>query len=684
MIQLTLDPTGETVTLKLTAYLGGDRFGAYRDVCFSNGARFVPAEKANRAPVDAVPQILAGLTDAGLPVEVDRAVAERLREQAAEATALLSAGRERLAKVDVALAERGEALYPYQRTGVEWIAPRMSALLTDEMGLGKTVQALLALPDNAAALVIVPGAVRFAWEGEVRRWRPDLSPAVVASRRQFRWPVAGEVVIATYGVMPDPEEIPGMPPVGMVMMADEAHLLKNPRAKRTARWQGLREQVSASQGRVWLITGTPLLNRPPELWHVLKAAGLAEAAFGNWYNFVRLFDGRKGQYGYDWGQPSEEVPDVLRKVMLHRRRLEVLPELPTKVRQDIEVNDLDAKTRKLCDAVLETLAESGIDLNDADADVAATKITGAAFEQLSRARAALATAKIPAMLELVEEYEEADEPLVVFSAHTAPVEALRQREGWAVITGETALDERGRIVERFQAGELKGVAGTIGAMGVGVTLTKASHLLMVDLNWTPALNQQAEDRVCRIGQDRGVVVKRLVARHAVDARVVELLTEKQRIIEASVEASAVEADYVGASPAEALARAAEQSAAVLTEVEARNAEVARQAAEQAEQAVASVKRSLGSAYDGRELQVSGKFRSAANAVEEHAARALVQLASMDPDRAQEINGMGFNKLDGEFGHSLAAQIESRGLLSDKQWAAAVKMARKYRRQVGEA
>jgi len=415
------------------------------------------------------------------------------------------------------------------------------------------------------------------------------------------------------------------------------------------------------------------------LWQVLRAAGLEGRAFGSWYEFVRLFQGSKGRFGYDWGKPSEEVPDRLRRVMLHRRREEVLPDLPTKTRRDILVNSLDRATLAACDHVLSLLKERGHNLDEM---MDATKAAGVIFEEMSRVRAMLAAAKIPTLIELVEDYEENEEPLVVFSAHTAPIEALGKREGWATITGATSSDERGRVVEKFQSGELRGIAGTLGAMGTGVTLTHAHHVLMVDLAWTPALNSQAEDRCCRIGQDRGVIISRMIVKHPLDERVAQLLTIKQEIIEASVEASSVQADYVGSSPAEELVRAVEDAEKALVDVQEQKRVADETAVQRRQQELELTKARLGNSHDGRELSINGNRRSAANELEAWAARGLVQVAEFDSDHARERNAVGFNKLDNEFGHSLADQIRDRGVLTDKQWAAAVKLARKYRRQIG--
>jgi hypothetical protein len=158
------------------------------------------------------------------------------------------------------------------------------------------------------------------------------------------------------------------------------------------------------------------------------------------------------------------------------------------------------------------------------------------FEEFSSLRAALAESRIPALLEMVEDHEEQGVPLVVFSAHKAPVLACGEREGWEAITGDTSSKKRQEIVERFQAGKLKGLALTIRAGGVGLTLTHAWKAIFVDLDWVPSQNQQAEDRICRIGQLAAhCEIVRMVSDHVLDIHVLDLIGWKIAVIEAAIE-----------------------------------------------------------------------------------------------------------------------------------------------------
>ncbi|MDR7461763.1 MAG: DEAD/DEAH box helicase [Armatimonadota bacterium] len=489
----------DAVTLTLQGYATPERFDAYRGICLGHGGRYDPQKKWTVIDARRANAVAAALERSGYRVEL-------AGDPLPEVPAL--------------------RLYPHQRAGVAWLAVRRRALLWDEMGLGKTAQALLALPPGRPVLVAAPKAVVSVWLAEARRWRPDYR-AAAADHRAPRWPEPGEILVASYSTLP---VMTSGPLSATVLIADEAHYIKNRRAQRTQKWAALRDAVRRDASSiVWALTGTPLLTHPPDLWGVLQAAGLEREALGSWPQFVDLFDGRMVERGRRrwmvWGRPDPSVPERLRRVSLRRTRREVLPDLPTKAYREIRVRvDRDAVAASA--EALAALAERGLELDDLEA----LRRDKVAFSQISSVRASLCTAKIPALLDLVETYEESEEPVVVFSAHRAPIDALAGREGWAVITGDTPAAERSRAVEAFQAGALRGIAGTTGAMGVGVTLTRASHVIVVDRDWTPAANAQAEDRVCRIGQDRGVLITDIVAEGTLDERVASVLRTKQALI----------------------------------------------------------------------------------------------------------------------------------------------------------
>jgi len=469
------------------------------------GARWDAEAKVWRVSIEQAdrPRVLEIADQLGL------AVADELRE---------------VVETAAATAAREDGLYPFQVAGVDHLARRERALLADEMGLGKTVQALRALPERAAALAICPASLKHTWAAECRRWRPDLAPVVISGRGSFRAPAAGELVIVNYDILPAPADLDGVDLGAVRLIVDEAHKVKG-RSQRSAKVRALAGRCATT----WALTGTPLLGRPFDLWGVLSNAGMARDVMG-WQAFLRLFGGYKNRWG-GWefaSEPQPEAAERLRRVMLRRLRADVLPDLPGKTYSTVTVNGLTASSRRSLDAMLDEWGE-----------VLAAGVLPP-FEEFSALRAELAASRIDAMLEHVELAEESDVPLLVFSAHRSPIDALEAREGWATITGDTPAARRQEIVDRFQAGALRGVGMTIQAGGVGLTLTRAWRGLFVDLDWTPANNAQAEDRMVRIGQRAAAVeIIRMVSDHPLDQRVLEILDAKQRLIEAAVEGRVV-------------------------------------------------------------------------------------------------------------------------------------------------
>jgi SWI/SNF-related matrix-associated actin-dependent regulator 1 of chromatin subfamily A len=419
-----------------------------------------------------------------------------------------------------------QGLYQFQADGVIWLRSRKRALLGDSMGLGKTPQALLALDARAGSMVICPASLKLNWRDECKRWRRDLTPTVLNSKGEFRVPRAGELLITNYERLPKaPDKGKKLPPehalTGCTLIVDEATMASNRKAARTRSVRAL----ARSTTRTWLLTGTPMLNRPLDLYGLLDTGGMAKEAFGGWPNFLRLFDADHNEWGgLVFGKPSAETPKLLRRVMLRRLKEEVLPDLPklrwTEITADLDDQALLGRLDAAWDAW-----NMGGQLDELPS-----------FAEVSRVRAALAASRVPAMLDIVERYEESETPLVVFSAHRAPIDALKGREGWAVITGDEPTGTRYEAVSMFQRGLLNGIGLTVKAGGFGLTLTRASDVLFVDLSYVPAENAQAADRVRRIGQTASsVLVSVLVSDHALDRRVHAILRAKQRLIDQSIE-----------------------------------------------------------------------------------------------------------------------------------------------------
>jgi SNF2 family DNA or RNA helicase len=267
-------------------------FDTYR-ACVT-GARWNPDMRANLAALDTAMVIAHKLTKEGFAVEFDDDAAREIDSKKNVARAELNDAEARLTRLQTRLAKEGKALYPFQVEGVKRLAWRDRYLLADDMGLGKTVQAIVAIPEGSPVVIVCPSIAKAVWEREFRKWRPDFKVKSVSGRGKFAWPEVGNVVIVNYDILPSEaltEKATVRP--GTVVVADEAHYLKSSKSGRTRSFRAMASKVRDAGGKVWLLTGTPLLNKPPELWSVLSAADLARDAFGNWDEFMYQFSAYK-------------------------------------------------------------------------------------------------------------------------------------------------------------------------------------------------------------------------------------------------------------------------------------------------------------------------------------------------------------------------------------------------------
>jgi SNF2 family DNA or RNA helicase len=548
-VALDLLPDGRTSVRPVTHR----RYSIFLETLRAAGGRRDTTAGVHVCERDQTPALATGLRARNFEPVISARLQAALTHVIAEQEARRAAAQVQADAAAARVSAAGADMRPYQREAVAWLGPRTRALLADDMGLGKSLEVLMSVPPMGSVCVICPAVVKTVWCEEAERWRPDLRPVLLDGRGSFRWPKPSEMVVANYDILAPTEfdtswrteRVPtqlGHPPMGMVLVADEAHMLRNATTQRAKRFKALSRAALQAGGRVWLVTATPMLGKPIELYNVLRAASLEAEAFGTWSEFCRLFNVGKDRWGHVvYGRPDPSVPERLGRVCLRRRREDVLPQLPAMREREILIPNLDDATRRICDEALNALREAGIELSDSilDLDLSNAK---AVWQRIASARAALATAKIPAMLELVASYEEAREPLVVFSAHRPPIDLLGARAGWCALTGSVHDPEvRAQMVRDFRDAKYRGFAATIEAGGVGITLcggvAQAAHALMVDLSWTPALNAQAAARIHRLGQTRGTLLTRLVADHALDRHVNRVVTRKMRMIAATVPAT---------------------------------------------------------------------------------------------------------------------------------------------------
>jgi SWI/SNF-related matrix-associated actin-dependent regulator of chromatin subfamily A-like protein 1 len=427
----------------------------------------------------------------------------------------------------------GGKLAPFQWAGVRYVLDARRAFLADEQGLGKTVQALAALEADRAypAVVICPAAIKLGWEREAERWLPHRSIAVVSGRSAL--PPVSDITILNYElVAAHRASLARRAPRALVV--DESHYCKNPQAKRTQAVRRLAEAVPADGLRLAL-TGTPVLNHADELIAQLRVIGRLED-FGSGARFSREFRGELSEERLHW--------HLRRRCFVRRLKSEVLPQLPAKRRVVVPMALTNEVEYRLAENdVIAWLRSQPLELTELDARIAAT-LRAERLAQLTALQRLAARGKLAAALAWIEDFLASGEALVVFARHIEVQQAVLARRPEALhLLGEDSLARRERSIASFQssAGPQLIVCATRAA-AQGITLTRASNVCFLELEWTPAMHDQAEDRCHRIGQRDAVTAWYLLAAETIDETMARLIQSKREIVSAVTDGREAAAD----------------------------------------------------------------------------------------------------------------------------------------------
>ena len=365
----------------------------------------------------------------------------------------------------------------------------------------------------------------------MKAWR-----ALYRVRNQGAGTVVGRTLTSTRDILKRTPVVSKPRACPVTLIFDEVHKLKSNKALQTKRCRVLSRYAARCYG----LTGTPLENDPFELWGVLTSIRAKpphwcdrpdpndpKKKVSGWFAFLNAFGAkRKVHGGFEFEADDDEAiivkpgtTEILRRVMLRRTKAEVGGELPPVTYGEFPVDLTPALVARLDD--LEPEIREYL-LRDEVPDIT----------KYSQLRKAIASSRIAAMLKFIESYEESGTPLLVFSAHVAPIEKLRKRKQWFAVTGDTSAVKRTEFEDAFQRGERLGFAGTIKSMGVAITLTRAAHVLFVDQAVTPSANRQAIKRADRIGQTASNVhVTIMYSDHPLDVAVSEMLVRKGKLFD---------------------------------------------------------------------------------------------------------------------------------------------------------
>ena len=464
-------------------------------------------------------------------------------------------------------------LRPYQVEGYRWLTflyeHRMGGILADDMGLGKTVQALAllahAIEEHRAAapvepfapfLVVAPTSVITNWAAEAERFLPEAKVVTITETTAGKTPLAERIagahlVLTSYTLLRmdedayvsyaaglGSEEGPGTPGWGALLL-DEAQFVKNTgtRAWSIARAMPARTKIA--------MTGTPLENNLMELWALL--AIVADGLFPSARAFRDLY-ARPAESGEDPAHAAATTARLRRRIrplMLRRTKELVAAELPAK--NDTRVNlPLAPGHRRIYDTHLQRERQKVLGLLE---DMDKNRFT--IFQSLTLLRrlaldAALidpdayegvTSAKREYLVERLPELLAGGHRVLVFSQFTGYLKSISARlaeEGIGHLYLDGSTRNRAEVIEAFRAGAAPVFLISLKAGGFGLNLTEADHVFIMDPWWNPAAEQQAVDRIHRIGQEREVHVYRLVAEGTIEEKVMQLKASKAALFDAVV------------------------------------------------------------------------------------------------------------------------------------------------------
>ena len=436
-------------------------------------------------------------------------------------------------------------LLDFQREGLDFLLKSSgNALLADEMGLGKTVQTLayLSKEKNAfPALIVAPLVTLTHWQREIEKFlkkkskngkiNSKASPTSTMIRIGKSSDIGNyDFYIINYELLHKRADDLAKLPIRSIVCDEVQHL----RSKTTQKYAAVKKLAAKESIKYRVgLSGTPIYNRGSEIWPIVDI--LKPGLLGNFKEFCEYFCwvDEKGK-----AIVLDNKRDTLRKqltthVMLRRKKSDVLKDLKDKVRyQEVIASDERFYKAEL-DKIWKKLEEE-----QSYAETAFDK-SASYHRAIESERQAAGLAKLKHVVEFVNEVMETEESIVVFchhkAIHTLLHESLEEHNPSSIIGGQT-LTTRDNEIDRFQKGQTRLMIAGLRAGNVGINLTKARYVIFAELDWSPAIHRQAEDRLHRIGQKNKVFAYYLVGKGTLDEHVADILVDKAYEIDTILDA----------------------------------------------------------------------------------------------------------------------------------------------------
>ncbi|KFP55596.1 DNA annealing helicase and endonuclease ZRANB3, partial [Cariama cristata] len=433
-------------------------------------------------------------------------------------------------------------LLPFQEKGIIFALQRSGrCMIADEMGLGKTIQAIAIsyyYKNEWPLLIVVPSSLRYPWVDEMEKWIPELSPddiSIIQNKTDTGNISTSKVTILGYGLLTSDAQtlIDALYKQNFkVVVIDESHYMKSRNATRSK----ILLPIVQKALRAILLTGTPALGRPEELFMQIEA--LFPRRFGTWTEYAKKycnarvrFFGKRTQWDCRGASNLEELHQLLSEIMIRRLKNDVLTQLPPKVRQRIPF-DLPQAAAKNLNTIF---AEWEKLMRNLNSDATESRFSEV-MNLITRMYKETAIAKAGAVKDYIKMMLENDKlKFLVFAHHLSMLQActeavIESKVRYIRIDGSVPSAERIHLVNRFQKDPDTRVAIlSIQAAGQGLTFTAATHVVFAELYWDPGHIKQAEDRAHRIGQCSSVNIHFLIAKGTMDTLMWAMLNRKAKV-----------------------------------------------------------------------------------------------------------------------------------------------------------
>ena len=437
--------------------------------------------------------------------------------------------------------KRGWKLFPHQEQGVKFLLSKNNRILGDDMGLGKTIMSTVASIESGSkkVLIVCPANAKINWFREINAYIDEDEISIIKSGHwnPKRYTIINYDILKNFHTITDGRknykeheihrhlENEGFD----LIIMDEAHMVKNPSSNRAK----IISQITKNIKRKWLLTGTPLANRPMDFYNLLKICESPVTTSWKQYAF-RYCDGKKfrkklktGQYKDIWltdgASNLEELHERTKDLILRRKKDDHL-DLPPKIVAPyyMELDDMNEYNRAF-DEYLEWAKSEGKRLG-----------SGRHMIELIVLRKYLALEKTKQSISLAEEAIENGKKVIIFTNFTHSFDALMKHFGRLAVghNGKMNGTQKQHSVDAFQNDEnVKVFVGNLISAGTAITLTEAEVVIMNDLDFVPANHAQAEDRSHRLGSTSTTNVYYPIAVGTIDEQMFDMLERKRKIID---------------------------------------------------------------------------------------------------------------------------------------------------------